>query len=318
MLRFFVRVVLGASALTWNSCAASNNLGFPNSIDCIMNYNGVACDEELHVTTEKLCFQAAKKFKITKKTSNALKKFPYGCSLRGKTVNFSNNKSANAPKMTIKTICMSPPVCGTSEPTVEPSMNPSNKLSMVPTESPTGGPISSDLPTPDSTCITFCDQHTFFTFNGPKQITSASNVADYTDVVANPPMDYVLRFTIKPTGVSNNDSNIMHFTIGGDICCTSGTEGLEVFFLNNKIWVRIRHSKGTNTSNTLKVLTLNIDYDVKILVVGTLQTISIDGVVYSTATITDRSQLSDLKVYISDPWSQAANAIISNVYFGSV
>jgi len=314
MLRFFVRVVLGASALTWNSCAASNNLGSP----MVMNYNGVACDQELHVTTEALCFQAAEKFKLKKTSSINKKKFPYGCSLRGKLVNFSSNKSAGAPKMVIKSICMSPPICGTSEPTVEPSMNPSNELSMEPTKVPST-PLPSSTPTIGSTCVTFCDQRTFFTFNGPKQITSASNVGDFTDLVAKPPMDYVLRFTIKPTGVSNNGSNIMHFTTGGPTCCTWGSEGLEVFFwTNNSISVRIKTSTGSATINTNNGLTLNTDYDVKIHVVGTLTTISIDGVVYSTVTTAVRSQLSDVQVYISDPWTISADAIISNVYFGTV
>ena len=137
-------------------------------------------------------------------------------------------------------------------------------------------------------------------------------------MVANPPMDYVLRFTIKPTGVSNNGSNIMHFTTGGEICCNWGTEGLEIFFWTNSISVRIVTSTGGQVINTNKVLTVNTDYDVKIHVIGTLTTISIDGVVTSTVSTANRSQLSGVKVYISDPWHQAPDAIISNVYFGPV
>ena len=52
-----------------------------------------------------------------------------------------------------------------------------------------------------------------FSFEGPKKITRAP-VGGYNGMVANPPTDYFLRFTIKPLGLVKYYGNILHLTTG--------------------------------------------------------------------------------------------------------
>jgi len=65
-----------------------------------------------------------------------------------------------------------------------------------------------------------------------------------------------------------------------------------------------------------KQLAIKTESKIEIRVVGKYFKLSINGVADSTMTIGDRSLLSNVRVYFGDPWNFAANAAISNVYFG--
>ena len=65
-----------------------------------------------------------------------------------------------------------------------------------------------------------------------------------------------------------------------------------------------------------KQLAIDTESKIEIRVVGKYCKLSINGVADSTMTIGDRYLLSDVKVYFGHPLFFAANAILSNVYFG--
>jgi len=155
-----------------------------------------------------------------------------------------------------------------------------------------------------------------FTFNGPKTIEQASDENDYDGTIAKPHTDYVLRFTIQPTGVHNSNTNIIHITTGYD-CCAYGTNVPAVFFVKKTTQLHIITGSKANEFYSTKELALNIGSDIEIRVVGTSSTLSINGVVDTSQTTGGRFPLTDVKVYLGDPWYAAVNAIISNVYFGS-
>jgi len=168
----------------------------------------------------------------------------------------------------------------------------------------------------EGTCPSPADN--VFSLEGKKRITTASSVEDYDGVVANPPTDYVLRFTIEPTGLVAGYSSIIHFTTGKN-CCGYGTRVPGVWFdgeETDRLFVVTGHDANGNAYLYSAELALNIESNVEILVVGTKSTLSVNGVVVSTMIIGDRSPLSDVKVFIGSPWYTAADAFISNVYFG--
>jgi len=163
------------------------------------------------------------------------------------------------------------------------------------------------------------DPKSTFTLNGRKTIVKASDVDDYDGSIVTPHTDYVLRFTIKPTGLHESPTNIIHITTGLD-CCDYGTRNPSVYFLKNTTQLLVSTGDRSNGNNldlwSREGLALNINSDVEIRVFGTVSTLSINEKLISRRTIGDRPILKNLKVYLSSPWWDAADAIISNVYFG--
>jgi len=326
MMMFSIRLVLGASAFIGHTAATDEvSAEYLNSIPVVMNPYGVACQDEFHITSARLCVMAAKRIKIKRMKINITpKQSPYGCSLRGKTVYFSLDKNKKPPKKWVTPICRILPVCCTCDPdfpssvptlmptvTVEPSVDSSKIPSLMP----------SFTVEPTSTI----DPSSTFSFNENHLIKRASDENDYNGIVAKPPTDYVMSFKITPWSrlpLSDFWGNIMHITTG-ERCCAYGTRVPAVYFY--KKTKRIAVITGYNLDGnpglypgylSSKELTIQTEYDVEIRVVGNNFTLSIDGIVDITKYIGDRSPLLDVKVYIGNPWERAADASIRNVYFG--
>merc|ERR1740139_707545 len=148
-----------------------------------MNPNGVACQDEFHITSARLCVMAAKRIKIKRMKINiSPKQSPYGCSLRGKTVYFSLDKNNKPPQKWVTPICRILPVCCTCDPDFPSS---------VPTLMPSFTVEPTSTMDPSST----------FSFNENQMIKKASDEKDYNGIVAKPPTDYVLSFKIMPWNV---------------------------------------------------------------------------------------------------------------------
>merc|ERR1740136_207785 len=190
-------------------------------------------------------------------------------------------------------------------PSVELSMNPSKKVSVEPSVEPT---ISNTV-----------DPSTF-TFNGSEKIERASDVNDYAGTIPKPSTDYILKFTIEPQGqLLKTWSSIIHISNLGGCCCDYGTRVPAVWFEpdTTKIVVTAGFNGGGNPHlYASKQLPIDTESKIEIRVVGKYCKLSINGVADSTMTIGDRSLLSDVKVYFGEPEHPAANAVLSNVYFG--
>jgi len=379
MMTFLTRFVLGASAFIGHAAATGNDSDNLKSLPLLMNPNGVACHDEFHITSARLCVVAAKRMRITKMKIHIDSKFqpPYGCSLKGKTMYFNGDKNAKPPKKSVTPICRIRPECymcdpdpsmnpsvnpskkhssnpslklsmnpskrfsvepsveptiiPATQPSVHPSVNPSKKLSFNPSVKLSMNPSKrfsvepSVEPTIDLTTqpsvhpSKFVDPSSTFTFNGRKNIERAVDENDYDGTIAKPPTDYVLRFTIEPLGRVGEWTSIIHITTGPR-CCHYGTRVPGVWFreTTTKLYFCTGHEDNGNACNESTELALNTEYEVEIRVVGTTRSILLNGVVDSTLNVGGRLPLSDVKFYIGDPWWAAANATISNVYFGPV
>jgi len=136
MMTFLTRFVLGASAFIGHAAATGNDSDNLKSLPLLMNPNGVACHEEFHITSTRLCVVFAKRMRITKMKIHIDSKFqpPYGCSLKGKTMYFNGDKNAKPPKKSVTPICRIRPECYMCDPdpSMNPSVNPSKKHSSNP------------------------------------------------------------------------------------------------------------------------------------------------------------------------------------------
>jgi len=350
MMTFFIRLVLGASAFIGHAAATGDVSEYFKSLPLVMNPNGVACHDEFHITSARLCVVAAKRMRITKMKIHIDSKFqpPYGCSLKGKTIYFNGDKNAKPPKKSVSPICRILPECYmcdpdpsmnpskrlSAEPSVEPTMglstqpsvNPSMKSSMHPSEKVSFNPsvelsmnpskrvtVEPTVSTVEPTVSDTVDPSSTFTFNGSQVISKAQDYDDYAGLIAKPSTDYILRFTIEPYGLSKWTTNIIHIAEMGDNIMSGAPT---VFFQpgTTKLWV-----DGMVDGYSLwseKQLAIKTESKIEIRVVGKSIKLSINGVADSTMTIGDRSLLSNVRVYFGDPWNVAANATISNVYFG--
>merc|ERR1740136_631027 len=198
---------------------------------------------------------------------------------------------------------VNPSMKSSMHPSEKVSFNPSVELSMNPSKRVTVEPTVSDTVDPSST----------FTFNGSQVISKAQDYDDYAGLIAKSSTDYILRFTIEPYGLSKWTTNIIHIAEMGDNLMSGAPT---VFFQpgTTKLWV-----DGMVDGYSLwseKQLAIKTESKIEIRVVGKYFKLSINGVAESTMTIGDRSLLSNVRVYFGDPWNVAANATISNVYFG--
>merc|ERR1740124_1863089 len=211
-------------------------------------------------------------------------------------------------------------------PSVELSMNPSKKVSIEPSVEPTMGLSTQPSVNPSTkssmhpSISNTVDPSSTFTFNGPQKIERASDVNDYAGTIPKPSTDYILKFTIEPQGqLLKTWSSIIHISSLGGGCCDYGTRVPAVWFEpdTTKIVVTAGFNGGGNPHlYASKQLAINTESKIEIRVVGKYCKLSINGVADSTMTIGDRSLLSDVKVYFGEPEHPAANAVLSNVYFG--
>jgi len=295
MIIFLIRLVLGAFAFIGHAAATDNvSAEYLSSVPFGINPNGVACHDGFHITSASLCAVAAKRIKITTTKIDISTKFqpPYGCSLRGKIVYFSRDKNAKPPGNWVTPICRILTDC---------SMNPSKRLSVEPSVMHTVDPSTST---------------STFTFSGSKKIERASDENDYDGTVAKPPINYILKFTIEPQeNLVVGGSSIIQITTGGK----SGEYGHAAPLVRfDRHSTRLIVFSGSTLRQIISVeeLPINIESEIEILVIGTLMTLIINGVAEPSTSTGDRSLLSDVKVYLGSPREAAADAIISNVYFG--
>merc|ERR1740136_233350 len=303
--------------------------------------------------------------RITKMKIHIDSKFqpPYGCSLKGKTIYFNGDKNAKPPKKSVSPICRILPECYmcdpdpsmnpstkssihpsekvsfnpsvelsmnpskrvSAEPSVEPTMglstqpsvNPSTKSSIHPSEKVSSNPSVESSMNPSNRLSV---EPSTFTFNGSEKIERASDVNDYAGTIPKPSTDYILKFTIEPQGqLLKTWSSIIHISNLGGGCCDYGTRVPAVWFEpdTTKIVVTAGFNGGGNPHlYASKQLAINTESKIEVRVVGKYCKLSINGVADSTMTIGDRSLLSDVKVYFGEPEHPAANAVLSNVYFG--
>jgi len=316
MIIFLIRLVLGAFAFIGHAAATDNvSAEYLSSVPFVINPNGVACHDGFHVTSARLCVVAAKRIKITKSKINISTKFqpPYGCSLRGKTVYFNRDKNAKLPQKSVTPICRILPDCCTCDP--DPSMNPSKRLSVEPSVEPSVSTSTPEYPSEEPSLMHTVDPSTF-TFNGSKKLERAQDENDYDGTVAKPHIDYTLKFTIEPQGKLSVWSNIIHITTGGK-CCEYGFMVPIVFFEPDTTRLIVSGGSGNESLiRSVEQLPINIESEIVILVAGTISTLIINGVAEPSTSTGDRSLLSDVKVYLGSPREAAADAIISNVYFG--
>jgi len=155
-----------------------------------------------------------------------------------------------------------------------------------------------------------------FYFTGPQKITRSER-NEYVKMIASPPTDYVLRFVIRPLGIVTDWGNIINFTTGGMgfvywervplVAFQIGTTKLHV--------VTVSNSNGQQFQNLVNNLAWNVDHEIEIKVIGSTSTVSVNGDIKDTMNVGTHSQLSNVKVYIGDPWYSSINAIISNISF---
>ena len=154
---------------------------------------------------------------------------------------------------------------------------------------------------------------TFF-YTGSQQITKS--VEGKPDaVVFLPPTDYSLKLTIEPKGISNElHGNIIQIGIGGN-CCRYENRVPGIWFRpgTTKLTVSTGDNSEVNHQTMHNALAINEKHDIEVRVVGSTSTVYLNGVVAIRQTIRARSQLDKVNVYIGSPYTDAANAVISDI-----
>merc|ERR1740124_491271 len=205
-------------------------------------------------------------------------------------------------------------------PSVEPSVNPSTTPSVHPSKLLSFNPSMehSMSPSKEPSLMPTSDPLSTFIFNGSTKIERAEDEYDYDGIIALPTTDYILRLTIEPHGTLNGLSSIIHITNGGN-CCDYGTRSPALFFKSKTTFLQYvtgHNSKGDFASVASKELAIDIKSEIELRVVGRKNTLVINGVEERSRTVKERALLSNVTVYLGNPWHPAADATISNVYFG--
>jgi len=153
-----------------------------------------------------------------------------------------------------------------------------------------------------------------FYFKGPLKINPS---VEYLQMITSPPTDYALHFVIRPLGIVEGWGNIFVFTTARVNGMDYGQRVPIVYFQPGT--TILHFSIGTDSfleeQFLSRSMTLNIDHEVELKVVGSTLTVSVNGVLESSITVGTRSQLSNVEVYIGI--GDVANAIISDVSFSS-
>jgi len=151
---------------------------------------------------------------------------------------------------------------------------------------------------------------------GPRKI-ERSVAGEPAVVLADPPIDYVLKFDIKLKGISDGWSSVILLTTDEGSSPSYGrfVPGIYVEYGTTRIVAYFGDDENGQLGIYSQSLELNKKSTVIIKVYGATVTISVNGIIESTRPIGTRSQLSDVKLYIGDPSAEPANAIISNISF---
>jgi len=136
--------------------------------------------------------------------------------------------------------------------------------------------------------------------------------------VVSPPTDYRLKFFIKITrSMSSSYSNVIHFTTGGDY-----GDGYRVPAIwvrrDNRLHVAFGDIADHNHVWDSNALELGVETEVELVVVGRKAELFLDGVLFAVRNIRARTQLDEVKVYLSDPWYNPAAAVVRDIVYEAV
>ena len=144
--------------------------------------------------------------------------------------------------------------------------------------------------------------------------------------IATIPLDYEIGLDITPTyKIEKGWASILHFTATNTNCCAYGSRIPGVWFWpgTRRLLVVDGHTSNGNSHTgewkcDNKVLTLqpNVDYRLKMVFRRKTVSVYVNGeVACATEPRADRKVFKKVKVYMSDPWSNAAPASVKNFYF---
>jgi len=165
------------------------------------------------------------------------------------------------------------------------------------------------------------DPSPLFSFKGPQQIVKSVE-GEPAAVLAAPPTDYFLQFTIELKSTYEYWTNIITLTDDGqaypDYLYGQLVPGVFVSPGTTQIVAYYGDDENGQLGIYSQSLELNKKSTVLIKVYGTTVTISVNGVIDNSRTVGPRAQLNDVSLYIGDPWNYPADAIVSDISFGLV
>ena len=163
------------------------------------------------------------------------------------------------------------------------------------------------------------DPSPLFSFKGPQQI-ERSVEGEPSVVLAAPPTNYFLEFTINLKSISDGWANIITLTNDGwaypDYNYGQWVPSVDVLYDTTELVVYYGDNEYGALGMFSQPLELNMETTVLIEVYETTVTISINGGIEETGFVGPRSQLYDVEFYIGDPWNVPADAIVSDISFG--
>ena len=140
------------------------------------------------------------------------------------------------------------------------------------------------------------------------------------------PLDYEIGFDITPgTRLATEYSSIVHFTTNKD-CCDYGNRIPGIWFApkSRKLYISVGDTTNGNFNShddwkcvNDTILTLEPDkyYHVKLVLLHKKISVFVnDTVACSNISRTDRKVFKNVKVYMADPWYDAADAIVRGLY----
>jgi len=131
------------------------------------------------------------------------------------------------------------------------------------------------------------------------------------------PLDYEVAFTITPTAAVGGWGNIIHITADGGNCCNYGQRIPGVWFYPGSTRLHIRDGQGSNGNDGCdpedllpigEPTTVRIDINPENLQVYYNDELKCEG------NRGERSEFTNAQVFASDPWHDAANAVVDDLY----
>jgi uncharacterized protein (DUF427 family) len=134
--------------------------------------------------------------------------------------------------------------------------------------------------------------------------------------VLNIPLDYKISFTITPTGIQEQWSNIFHITATGQNCCNYGDRIPGVWFFPGNTRLHVVHGhadSGNDDCSPEEPLPLNVATPVDIEIRQKHVEVRFNGRIVCTEPRGTVETFNAAHMYISDTWHPAANAAVSEM-----
>jgi len=159
------------------------------------------------------------------------------------------------------------------------------------------------------------DPAPLFSFKDTIHVPSVTQAVSY-GVLVDPPIDYILSFTIKPKGIISGSSGSIIRVEGGN---NPRGNIPSVFFSyeTTELYITFAYDGSISDDHIISdALDIDTEYEVAVGVLGMTSTVSVNGVVKSTKSIGTRQQFDRAIFYIggSEVYT-AANALISNIRY---